>query len=105
MTKTSRKRSARDTSGAAHAALDVMLTDAAVGGRERFVRPGAAVGVAAGLARRPDRAARRVGHLGAELARVATGRSCGQLPPRRLLRRAAVGRPAGAGLVGDRDRP
>jgi poly[(R)-3-hydroxyalkanoate] polymerase subunit PhaC len=75
MTKTSRKRSARGTSGAAHAALDVMLTDAAVGGRERFVRPGAAVGVAAGLARRPDRAARRVGHLGVELARVATGRS------------------------------
>jgi polyhydroxyalkanoate synthase len=75
MTKTSRKRSARGTSGAAHAALDVMLTDAAVGGRARFVRPGAAVGVAAGLARRPDRAARRVGHLGAELARVATGRS------------------------------
>src|SRR5437867_1331076 len=36
MTKTSRKRSARGTSGAAHAALDVMLTDAAVGGRARF---------------------------------------------------------------------
>jgi polyhydroxyalkanoate synthase subunit PhaC len=59
----------------AQAALDVLLTDAAEGGRSRFVRPGVAVNVAAGLARRPDRAARRVGHLGAELARVATGRS------------------------------
>jgi polyhydroxyalkanoate synthase subunit PhaC len=75
MTKSSRTRGARGTSEAAHAALDVMLTDAAVGGRSRFVRPGAAVGVAAGLARRPDRAARRVGHLGAELARVTSGRS------------------------------
>src|SRR3954449_5602455 len=75
MTMSSRTRGGRGTSEAAHAALDVMLTDAAVGGRSRFVRPGAAVGVAAGLARRPDRAARRVGHLGAELARVASGRS------------------------------
>src|SRR4051795_1773833 len=75
MTRASRTRGARGTSEAAHAALDVMLTDAAVGGRSRFVRPGAAVGVAAGLARRPDRAARRGGHLGAELARVASGRS------------------------------
>jgi polyhydroxyalkanoate synthase len=63
------------TSQAANAALDVMLTDAAVGGRSRFVRPGAAVSVAAGLARHPQRAARRAGGLGAELARVATGRS------------------------------
>src|SRR3954452_6468021 len=60
---------------AAEAALDVLLTDAADGTRSRFVRPGAAVNVAAGLARRPDRAARRVGHLSAELARVAAGRS------------------------------
>src|SRR5829696_10319939 len=75
MTEGERKKGARGSSQAARAALDVMLTDAAVGGRSRFVRPGAAVGVAAGLARRPDRAARRVGHLGAELARVAGGRS------------------------------
>src|SRR3954470_252892 len=60
---------------AAEAALDVLLTDAADGTRSRFVRPGAAVNVAAGLARRPDRAARRIGRLGAELARVAAGRS------------------------------
>ena len=59
---------------AADAALDVLLTDAADGG-SRFLRPGAAVKVGAGLARRPNRAARRAGHLGAELARVAGGRS------------------------------
>src|SRR5450755_2233347 len=75
MTKSSRKTSAGSTSDAAHAALDVMLTDAAGGGRSRFIRPGQAIGVAAGLARRPDRAARRLGGLGAELARVASGRS------------------------------
>src|SRR5215218_8929291 len=76
MTKSSGRSSAGGASDAAQAALDVMLTDAAVeGGRARFVRPGAAVGVAAGLARRPDRAARRVGGLGAELARIARGRS------------------------------
>jgi polyhydroxyalkanoate synthase len=70
----------------AQAALDVLLTDAA-DGRSRFVRPGAAVSVAAGLARRPDRAARRVGHLGAELARVASGRS--ELRPAKRDRRFA----------------
>src|SRR4029079_1145690 len=60
----------------AQAALDVLLTDAAAdGGRSRFVRPGVAVSVAAGLARRPDRAARRARHLGAELPRVVRGRS------------------------------
>jgi polyhydroxyalkanoate synthase len=72
---TSRKSGAGRTSEAAQAALDVMLTDAAVGGPSRMPRPGAAARLAAGLARRPDRAARRVGGLGAELARVATGRS------------------------------
>src|SRR4051812_6267559 len=59
---------------AADAALDVLLTDAVDGG-SRFLRPGAAVKVGAGLVRRPNRAARRAGHLGAELARVARGRS------------------------------
>jgi polyhydroxyalkanoate synthase len=69
MTKPSGTRGASD---AVDAALDVMLTDAAVGGRSRFVRPGAALGVAAGLVRRPGRAARRVGHLGEWLRRAAT---------------------------------
>src|SRR3954449_2327493 len=59
---------------AADAALDVLLTDAADSG-SRFLRPGAAVKVGAGLARRPNRAARRTAHLGAELTRVARGRS------------------------------
>src|SRR3954470_1857871 len=71
----------------AEAALDVLLTDAADGPRSRFVRPGVAVRAAAGLARRPDRAARRVGHLGAELARVAGGRSA--LRPAKRDRRFA----------------
>ncbi|WP_028066738.1 PHA/PHB synthase family protein [Solirubrobacter soli] len=53
------------------AALDVLLTETG----SPFIRPGAALSVATGLARRPRRTARRVGHLGAELARVAGGRS------------------------------
>src|SRR5262245_38539430 len=72
---------------AAEAALDVLLTDASDGGRSRFVRPGAAVSVAAGLARRPVRPVRRVGHLGAELARVAGGRS--EIRPAKRDRRFA----------------
>jgi polyhydroxyalkanoate synthase subunit PhaC len=87
MREPSGKRGARGASEAVNAALDVMLTDAAVGGRSRFVRPGAAVGVAAGLARRPGRAARRVGHLGAELTRVATGRA--EIQPGKRDRRFA----------------
>ncbi len=59
------------------AALDVMLTDAALepGGVRRFVKPTAALKAAAALARRPDRVARRVGALGSELGTVARGRS------------------------------
>jgi polyhydroxyalkanoate synthase len=87
MTMSSRESSARRTSDAARAALDVMLTDAADGGRSRFVSPGAAVGVAAGLARRPDRAARRVGRLGADLVRVVGGRS--EIRPAKRDRRFA----------------
>jgi class II poly(R)-hydroxyalkanoic acid synthase len=72
---------------AASAALDVLLTDATDGTRSRFVRPGAAVSVAAGLARRPRRAAHRVGGLGSELAKVATGRS--EIGPAKRDRRFA----------------
>ena len=75
MTKSPSKRSPGGAAEAARSALDVILTDAAVGERSRFLRPGAAVGVAVGVARRPDRAARRAGRLGAELVRVASGRS------------------------------
>jgi polyhydroxyalkanoate synthase len=72
---------------APEAALDVLLSDASEGGRARFVRPGAAVSVAAGLVRRPSRPVRRVGHLGAELARVAGGRS--EIRPAKRDRRFA----------------
>jgi polyhydroxyalkanoate synthase len=75
------------TPEAASAALDVLLTDATDATGSRFVRPGAAVTVAAGLARRPRRAARRVGNLGAELGRVASGRS--EVQPAKRDRRFA----------------
>jgi polyhydroxyalkanoate synthase subunit PhaC len=84
------RTNASKTSGpgeAASAALDVLLTDAALDGRRRFVTPGPAVGVATGLARRPARTARRVASLGAELTRVAAGRS--ELRPARRDRRFA----------------
>jgi polyhydroxyalkanoate synthase len=63
------------TRAATRAALDVMLTDAAVGPgvAGRFLRPGTAGRIAAGLIRHPERVARRVGGLGAELGRVALG--------------------------------
>jgi hypothetical protein len=66
------------TREAAEAALDVMLTDATEG-RSRLKRPGAAVN----LAGHPYLAARRAGHFGAELARVAGGRSTAR-PARRF---------------------
>jgi polyhydroxyalkanoate synthase subunit PhaC len=56
------------------APLEVLLTDAA-GDSARFVRPVATAKLAAGLARHPQRAVRRAGALGAELTRVAAGRS------------------------------
>jgi polyhydroxyalkanoate synthase len=56
------------------APLEVLLTDAA-GDSARFVRPVATAKLAAGLARHPQRAIRRAGALGAELTRVAAGRS------------------------------
>ena len=59
----------------ARAALEVLLTDASAGDGNRFVRPVAAVKVAAGLAGRPLATTRAAGGLGVELARVATGRS------------------------------
>jgi poly[(R)-3-hydroxyalkanoate] polymerase subunit PhaC len=59
----------------AGSALEVLLTDATTRGDQRFLRPRAAAGVAAGLARRPDRPVRRAGALGAELVRAVAGRS------------------------------
>ena len=77
MTTTSERADGHGAGEAARAALDVMLAEAATpdSARARFVSPGAAVSVAAGLARRPRRTVRRVGGLGAELTRVARGRS------------------------------
>jgi polyhydroxyalkanoate synthase len=63
------------TTAAARGALEILLTDAAVGGRRRFVPTGAAARTVAGLARRPHRPAGRAAALGAELVRVAAGRS------------------------------
>jgi polyhydroxyalkanoate synthase len=62
---------------AARAALDVMLTDAALeqGGTSRFLQPAATANVVGGLARHPGRVASRVSGLGSELARVLSGRS------------------------------
>ena len=74
MTGTQFKRSRRAFE-AADSALDVMLTDATVGGPSRALRPAMAAELAIGLARHPQRAARRLGGLGLELAGVARGRS------------------------------
>jgi polyhydroxyalkanoate synthase subunit PhaC len=66
---------ARGRAEPARAAIEVLLTDASAGEGNRFVRPVAAAKVAAGLARRPLTTTRAAGGLGAELARVASGRS------------------------------
>jgi polyhydroxyalkanoate synthase subunit PhaC len=73
---------------AAASALDALLTDAAVSpGWRRLASPGAAGGVAAGLARHPHRPVRRLSRLAGELARVAAGRS--ELRPAKGDRRFA----------------
>jgi polyhydroxyalkanoate synthase subunit PhaC len=65
----------RRTTDAAHAGLDVMLSEAATGGPPRFIAPGAALKVGVGLTRHPGRAAARAAGLTAELRQVARGRS------------------------------
>jgi polyhydroxyalkanoate synthase subunit PhaC len=71
----------RRTTDAAHAGLDVMLSEAAAGGPPRFVAPGAAVKVSLGLARHPGRVASRAARLTSELRQVASGR-CDIAPSR-----------------------
>jgi polyhydroxyalkanoate synthase len=67
---------ARGPRAGAQAGLDVLLTDAAVGGgTRRFIQPRAVAAVGAGVARHPGSAVRRASALGTELARVAAGRS------------------------------
>jgi polyhydroxyalkanoate synthase subunit PhaC len=72
-------RSADGAGAAARGALEILLTDAAVGGPRRFLPAGAAARTVAGLARHPRRPTTRAAALGAELTRVAAGRS--QLRP------------------------
>jgi polyhydroxyalkanoate synthase len=74
---------------ATRAALDVMLTDAALEqhGTSRFLQPGAAAKALAGLARHPDRVTRRVSGLGSELGRIVGGNS--ELQPLKGDRRFA----------------
>ncbi|MBV9193836.1 MAG: hypothetical protein JO168_06785, partial [Solirubrobacterales bacterium] len=87
MSETTRMRTARGTTEATRAALDVMLTDAVVRGPSRALQPHAAARLAGGLARHPGRTARRLTGLGAELARVAVGRS--EIRPTKRDRRFA----------------
>lgn len=70
-------RPARGTRAATRAALDVMLTEAAVGPSvtRRFVQPTAAAKLAASLALHPDRVRRRLAALTGELAQTLAGGS------------------------------
>jgi hypothetical protein len=103
MTMTELKKTATRTPEAARAALDVMLTDAAVGGPSRMIGPGAAASLTAGLARHPSRAVRRVGGLGSELVRVAAGRS--EIAPAKRDRRSPIRPGSQAGCSGGCFRP
>jgi poly[(R)-3-hydroxyalkanoate] polymerase subunit PhaC len=76
-----------DAAGDLAGALDLLLADGALGVLRRFRPDGAAVRLAVGLARRPQHVAGQAASLGAELARVAGGRS--QIAPERRDRRFA----------------
>ncbi len=86
------------TANGARAALDILLTDAALAPSDarRLVQPGAALGVVAGLARRPRLVTRRTAGLGAELARVVAGRS--ERAPAREDSRLPLGKRQAASL-------
>src|SRR6266567_1357118 len=58
-----------------NAGLDVLLTEAAVGGPPRFLAVGTAAQTASHLARRPLTVSRRLGQLAGELGEIAAGRS------------------------------
>ena len=74
---TSKEQNGRGPRAAGQAALDVMLTDAAIdpGAARRLVQPGAALKLVGNLAAKPQQVADRLGALAAELARVAAGNS------------------------------
>ncbi len=76
-----------DAAGDIAGALDLLLADGALGVLRRFRPDGAALRVAVGLARRPQRIAGEAAALGAELAKIAGGRS--QVAPDRRDRRFA----------------
>ena len=76
-----------DAAGDLAGALDLLLADGALGVLRRFRPDGAALRLAVGLARRPQRIAGQAALLGAELARIAGGRS--EVAPDRRDRRFA----------------
>jgi polyhydroxyalkanoate synthase len=67
---------------AATAGLDTILTDAALGPVRRMLPGRASAKLAAKLALRPDKVARRGAGLAVELARIAAGRSELEAPPK-----------------------
>ena len=62
--------------------LDLLLTDAALGVWHRFRPDSSLLRLAAGLARRPGLVGRQAAQLGAELGRIAAGRSSVAADPR-----------------------
>lgn len=79
----------RSTSEAAHAGLDVMLSEAAAAGPPRFIAPRRGIQVSAGLAGHPGCVASHATRLASELRQVARRRS--DLAPR--ARRPALHQP------------
>jgi polyhydroxyalkanoate synthase subunit PhaC len=77
----------QDIAGEFAGALDLLLTDGALGALRRFRPDGSVLRLAASLAARPGLVAERAASLGAELARVAAGSS--QVTPERRDRRFA----------------
>jgi polyhydroxyalkanoate synthase subunit PhaC len=76
-----------DAAGDLAGALDLLLADGALGVLRRFRPDGAALRLAVGLARRPQRVASQAASLGSELGRIARGGS--ELAPERRDRRFA----------------
>jgi polyhydroxyalkanoate synthase len=72
---------AQDAAEAA-GALDLLLTDAALGVMRRFRPDSSLLRLAAGLARRPGLVGRQAAQLGAELGRITAGRSAVTAAPR-----------------------
>ena len=95
---------AEDGPSTAGAALDLLLTEAGLDTRERFLPGRETVRLVTGLARRPGRVVRRGSALTGELAKVVAGRSELEAPARRppvprpgMVRQLALP-PAAAGL-------